>query len=223
MVLFVPRERRRVQTISLTLNPKKKKPFGSWLADSTPGNLELMGDAGMFANATWSFTHTITSEAINLIAGCERVLDGPLYLQSVPLYTHLFLAPAFSVAVSLLLQQPWKTKELFFQTLFSTIAYWVNVFTNRHLFHRQDTVSAAGAAVIGFLGILYQKKFGGTGVTIMIPGVLFMIPVSIGFAPSGRGRHLCFLKGRTLFVWRAHIRCDWAVYWVEDHHRHCWG
>lgn len=47
---------------------------------------------------------------------------------------------------------------------------------------RSDVVSAIGAFVVGILGNLYSRIFGGTAFTSMVTGVLFLVPSGIAAA-----------------------------------------
>lgn len=46
------------------------------------------------------------------------------------------------------------------------------------IFDHSDIVSFIGAFVVGILGNLYSRVFRGTGFVVMVPGVLFLVPVS---------------------------------------------
>lgn len=46
------------------------------------------------------------------------------------------------------------------------------------IFNHSDIVSFIGAFVVGILGNLYSRIFRGTGFVVMVPGVLFLVPVS---------------------------------------------
>lgn len=74
------------------------------------------------------------------------------------------------------------------------------------IFDHSDIVSFIGAFVVGILGNLYSRVFRGTGFVVMVPGVLFLVPVSshhehMMTSPGAHHKSICSLVSRLLVVW----------------------
>ncbi|KAI0045320.1 DUF1212-domain-containing protein [Auriscalpium vulgare] len=139
----------------------------------------------------WSFTNITTMMDLHIIDGCFRPPHFPWYLQPFPFWTEFILVPGFSIILSLTNLQPWRTWDMLVMVLISCAAYAVNKTANHFIFNRSDVVSAIGASVVGLLGSIYSRKFGGTAFTTMVTGVLFLVPSCLsqvgGLTASGNG------------------------------------
>lgn len=60
---------------------------------------------------------------------------------------------------------------------FSCAAYAANRGANRVFSDRPEMVSAVGSVVIGVCGNIWSRLGGGTAFTVMVTGVLFLVPV----------------------------------------------
>lgn len=162
---------------------------GSWLSDNGT-------DTSFLAhNATWSFTHTITSEDITMFKGCVRSYASPIYLQPIrDWWPKLILVPLFAILVSMMLQQRPNRKAMAIQVIISCAAFFGNFAINEYLISSETIVSATGAFIIGLVGTIIQKHFGGTGFTSMLPAILFLVPSGLsssgGLAGDGTGIEL---------------------------------
>lgn len=135
------------------------------------------GGALMFSGPmTYSIALPVYRE--HLVAGCYRPPEFPWYLQSWPWWAQFFVVPLFATVSSLCNLQPWKSVELFVMVLIACVGYIANKVADYLIFERSEVVSAIGAFSIGLLANLYSRVFGGTALTSMITGVLFLVPVS---------------------------------------------
>ncbi|EIW73575.1 hypothetical protein TREMEDRAFT_25709 [Tremella mesenterica DSM 1558] len=124
---------------------------------------------------------------------CVRNPDWPWWRQGMPVYFLFFMVPIFSVLLSLWNMQPLRSKQLPVMCVISCAGYLANTLANHYIFDRSDVVSAIGAFVVGILGNIYSRMFGGTAFTSMVTGVLFLVPSGIsaagGLAMSNNARH----------------------------------
>lgn len=61
--------------------------------------------------------------------------------------------------------------------VFSCAAYAANRGANLVFSNRPEMVSAVGSVVIGVCGNIWSRLGGGTAFTVMVTGVLFLVPV----------------------------------------------
>ncbi|KAJ3802026.1 hypothetical protein GGU11DRAFT_813697 [Lentinula aff. detonsa] len=158
---------------------------GSWVADNSTdnGTLPVIG--------TWTFTHAVPSNQVDIVDGCYRPKHFPWYLQSFPTWTAFLIVPAFSLLSSLANLQPFRSKQLPVMVVISCASYASNKIANHYIFNRSDVVSAIGAFTVGVLGNAYSRKMGGTAFTSMVTGVLFLVPSGLsqagGITANGNG------------------------------------
>ncbi|KAG8692434.1 hypothetical protein FRC08_009782 [Ceratobasidium sp. 394] len=114
--------------------------------------------------------------------GCIRDLNGPWYLQHLPVWTLFILVPLYSIISSLWKLQPLRSKQLPIMVTISCASYAANKAANRFIFNRSDVVSAIGAFVTGILGNVYARIFRGTAFTAMVTAVSFLVPSGIAAA-----------------------------------------
>jgi hypothetical protein len=169
-LIFNVKERQKLGELALALNPISKLA-GTWVADN--------GTQGVLpAEGTWTFTHTVSAESMDIISGCHRPKGAEWYLQSFPLWTSAIIVPIYSILSSLANQQPWRSRELAVMVMISCVSFAANKTANTFIFNRSDVVSAIGALTVGLFGNIYSRRFGGTAFTSMVTGVLFLVPVS---------------------------------------------
>ncbi|KAJ3739513.1 hypothetical protein DFH05DRAFT_1537950 [Lentinula detonsa] len=158
---------------------------GSWVADNSTdnGTLPVIG--------TWTFTHAVPSNQVDIVDGCYRPKHFPWYLQSFPTWTAFLIVPTFSLLSSLANLQPFRSKQLPVMVVISCASYASNKIANHYIFNRSDVVSAIGAFTVGVLGNAYSRKMGGTAFTSMVTGVLFLVPSGLsqagGITANGNG------------------------------------
>ncbi|ORY21980.1 hypothetical protein BCR39DRAFT_552470 [Naematelia encephala] len=148
-------------------------------------------------NGTFTFSNAtrdaVTSSLEQGSIICPRPPDWPWWRQGMPAIYLLLLVPTFSILLSLWNMQPLRSRELPVMVLISCIGFLTNTLANHYIFDRSDVVSAIGAFVIGILGNIYSRVFGGTAFTSMVTGVLFLVPSGIaaagGLAMSGNSDH----------------------------------
>ncbi|KAG6911224.1 hypothetical protein DXG01_003091 [Tephrocybe rancida] len=158
---------------------------GSWMADNGTENNTIP------TTGTWTFTHAVAVDAMDIIDGCYRPQSFPWYLQPFPTWTAYLIVPTFSTLSSLANLQPFKSKQLPVMVVISCASYASNKIANHYIFNRSDVVSAIGAFTVGLLGNIYSRKMGGTAFTSMVTGVLFLVPSGLsqagGITASGNG------------------------------------
>lgn len=147
-----------------------------WAENST-----IMGNNSHFFSTTgptsFTFTNILPIIHHDIVVGCYRPASFPWYLQNFPWWTQFLIVPTFSILSSLSNLQPIDF-DLIVMVLISCASYAANKVANHYIFQRSDVVSAIGAFVVGTLGNVYSRKLGGTAFTVMVTGVLFLVPVS---------------------------------------------
>ena len=112
--------------------------------------------------------------------GCYRGHEWPWYLKSAPWYASIPCIPIFALLLAFWNGQGWHTpedrKQLFFMTLLGCISYAANK-AGETLIH--GTIgNVTGAFVVSLAGSAYEQLFHGFSFAVMVPGVLFLVPVS---------------------------------------------
>ncbi|PCH42830.1 DUF1212-domain-containing protein [Wolfiporia cocos MD-104 SS10] len=144
----------------------------------------FMADAGVSNTLTGSFTYTNSTPVIleHIVEGCYRPPNLPWFVQPFPAWSQFVLVPAFAILLALSNLQPWLTLDFVVMTIISCISYVANKVTNHFIFGHSDIVSSIGAFAVGMLGNLYSRQMGGTAFTVMVPGVLFLVPSGLSQA-----------------------------------------
>ncbi|KAF8505618.1 hypothetical protein F5888DRAFT_1650573, partial [Russula emetica] len=133
-----------------------------------------------------SFTFTNGSTpSMHMQEGCYRPPDSPWYLQPFPFWSQFITVPLFSILSSLSNLQPWRELDLVVMVIISCISFAANKAANHFIFNRSDVVSAIGAFAVGLLGNIYSRMFSGTAFTVMVTGVLFLVPSGLSQAGGG--------------------------------------
>jgi hypothetical protein len=127
-----------------------------------------------------SFTFTNGSTpSMHMHEGCYRPPDHPWYLHPFPFWSQFITVPLFSILSSLSNLQPWRELDLVVMVTISCVSFAANKAANHFIFNRSDVVSAIGAFAVGLLGNIYSRMFSGTAFTVMVTGVLFLVPVRV--------------------------------------------
>ncbi|KAH8106158.1 DUF1212-domain-containing protein [Cristinia sonorae] len=158
-------------------------------------NNTVMGNNTHFfhTNGPTPFTFTTSMPLLHehIVVGCYRPPSFPWYLQPFPWWTQFLIVPTFSILSSLGNLQPLFTLDLIVMIVISCSSYAANKVANHFIFQRSDVVSAIGAFVVGLMGNIYSRKMGGTAFTVMVTGVLFLVPSGLsqagGIAAQGDG------------------------------------
>jgi len=149
---------------------------GNYITDSngpSNGRIPHMG--------SFTFTPSTPFTRQNIVEACYRPPNFPWYLQPYPWWAQFIIVPIFSFISSFNNEQP-ITLDLFVMVLISCISYAANKVANHFIFNRSDVVSAIGAFVVGLLGNIYSRKMRGTAFTVMVTGVLFLVPSGLSEA-----------------------------------------
>ena len=128
---------------------------------------------------SFTFTNGSTPLSTQIQDGCFRPPENPWYLQPFPFWTQFITVPLFSTLSSLSNLQPWHELDLVVMVVISCVSFAANKAANHFIFNRSDIVSAIGAFAVGLLGNIYSRMFGGTAFTVMVTGVLFLVPVCV--------------------------------------------
>lgn len=140
----------------------------------------------------------------HIVVGCFRQPDQPWYLQVFPWWTQFIIVPIFSLLSSLMNLQPIWTSDMLVMIIISCASYTTNKVANHFIPNRSDFVSFIGAFSVGILGNIYSRRMNGTAFTVMVTGVLFLVPVSPQNLP-----HVKDL--RNLAVWLICRRGDYST------------
>ena len=130
-------------------------------------------------NGTFTF-HDLIDPVRNerIVVGCPREPNLAWYLQPFPWWSQFIIVPVFSLLSSLMNLQPLWTWDMLVMIAISCISYTTNKIATRFIPNRSDFVSFIGAFSVGILGNLYSRRMNGTAFTVMVTGVLFLVPVS---------------------------------------------
>jgi hypothetical protein len=132
---------------------------------------------------SFTFTNGSAPLATHMHGGCYRPPESQWYLQPFPFWSQFITVPLFSTLSSLSNLQPWRELDLVVMVVISCVSFAANKAANHFIFNRSDVVSAIGAFAVGLLGNVYSRMFGGTAFTVMVTGVLFLVPVRIAPPP----------------------------------------
>ena len=146
---------------------------GSFVPDNSTAERFASLTTFTFSNATVPYFRPE-----NIIKGCYRHPQFPWYLQPLPWWTQFLTVPLFGICLSLANLQPYRTKEFPVMVIIACVSYVTNKAADHYIFNRSEVVSAVGAFTVGMLGNIYSRKMGGTAFTSVVPGILFLVPVS---------------------------------------------
>lgn len=177
-----PRARERLAALAARLVPQYEI-VGRFAPDN--GTLVHV-NGGRPMNGTFTFYDVDPFTSEHIVTGCFRSPDFPWYLRPFPWWTQLFIVPIFSVLSSLANLQPLLSWDMVVMVVISCAAYTTNKIANSIIHNRSDFVSFSGAFVVGVLGAVWSRKMQGTAFTVMVTGVLFLVPVSIPFLSTIR-------------------------------------
>ncbi|KAI0251248.1 hypothetical protein BJV78DRAFT_476210 [Lactifluus subvellereus] len=128
---------------------------------------------------SFTFADGSAPSPMHMREGCYRPPEFQWYLQPFPFWSQFITVPMFSTLLSLSNLQPWRELDLIVMVVISCISFVANKAANHFIFNRSDVVSAIGAFAVGLLGNVYSRMFGGTAFTVMVTGVLFLVPVRL--------------------------------------------
>lgn len=189
-------------------------------------NSTVMGNNTHFFHldgpTSFTFTNVNPIQHDNIVVGCYRPPSFPWYLKPFPWWTQFIIVPVFSLCSSLGNLQPLFSIDLIVMILISCTSYTANKVANHYIFERSDVVSAIGAFVVGVLGNVYSRKMGGTAFTVMVTGVLFLVPVSFATFPFGSCilTYYFYMTVRPVPSWRHH--CAGRRYRDWERHGGCY-
>ena len=140
------------------------------------GSLTFVNN-GQPLSGTFTFLDVNPFPQEHIFVGCFRTDDLPWYRQPFPWWTQFIIVPIFSICSSLANLQPFWTLDMLVMVVISCVSYAANKVANHYILNRSDIVSSIGAFAVGVLGNFYSRKMGGTAFTVMVTGVLFLVPV----------------------------------------------
>ncbi|KZT12765.1 DUF1212-domain-containing protein [Laetiporus sulphureus 93-53] len=142
-------------------------------------------------NGTFTFSNSSAAISEYIVDGCYRPPSFAWYLQPFPYWTQFLIVPLFSLLSSMANLQPLWSWQMLVMVVISCASYATNKLADHFIFDRSDVVSAIGAFVVGILGNIYSRRFGGTAFTAMVTGVLFLVPSGLsqagGITAQGSG------------------------------------
>jgi hypothetical protein len=137
----------------------------------------------MYNNWSGSFTFQNSSAASSydsrVIDGCYRDPSWEWYAQPLPKWTLFLLVPSFSVLISLNNMQPFISWHFVAMVIISVFSFCANKFANKYAFSHSSIITTVGAFVVGICGNMYSRLVRGSGFTVSVTGVLFLVPVSL--------------------------------------------
>jgi len=117
--------------------------------------------------------------------------DWAWYAQPVPEWTLFILVPTFSVLISLINMAPLISWHFPTMVIISIASFIANKYANKYAFSQSEIVTTVGAFVVGLCGNIYSRIFRGSGFTVSVTGVLFLVPSGLsaagGLADTYRG------------------------------------
>ncbi|KAH9832935.1 DUF1212-domain-containing protein [Rhodofomes roseus] len=131
---------------------------------------------------SFTFTNSSTLTLGDLVNGCYRPASFPWYQQPFPWQTEFILVPAFAILLALANMQPYWTWDFPVMIVIAICSYISNKVASHLIFGHSDIVASVGAFAVGMLGNIYSRIFGGTAFTVMVPGVLFLVPSGLSEA-----------------------------------------
>ncbi|KAH9077334.1 hypothetical protein EDB83DRAFT_2217931 [Lactarius deliciosus] len=178
-LLFDVNTRHRLASLSAALT-RTIVYTGNFVAD----NATLMGQ-DLPPHGSFTFINGTEPSLEHMYEGCYRPPEFQWYLQPFPFWSQFINVPLFAMLLSLTNLQPWREFDMVVMVVISCISYVANKAANHFIFNRSDVVSAIGAFAVGLLGNIYSRTFGGTAFTVMVTGVLFLVPSGLSQADGG--------------------------------------
>jgi uncharacterized membrane protein YjjB (DUF3815 family) len=119
-----------------------------------------------------------------LTGQCMRSDNGPWWATTLPWWSAFILVPLAATVTCLQNEQPFRTRksELAAMVCISCLAFATNHVALSYLQGRRDLVAGVSAFVIGVLGNVYAMWRKGAAYTVMLAGVLFLVPSVFGEA-----------------------------------------
>lgn len=112
--------------------------------------------------------------------GCYRSPHWPWYLQSAPWYASIPCIPIFSLLLAFWNGQDWRStsdkKHLLVMVILGCISYAANMAGETFIHGTVGNIT--GAFAVSLAGSVYERVFHGFAFAAMVPGVLFLVPVS---------------------------------------------
>jgi uncharacterized membrane protein YjjB (DUF3815 family) len=193
------------------VDPTARKGDNS-LDGSTAYTLEgtfsaLNGTSPYTLSGSWTFNNSTRDAAHAALfkgdVACPRDPSWQWWRSTVSPYFLFAFVPIFALLICLSNMTPVKNKQLPVMIAIACAGWVTNNVANRckfkekheasgrtlialtpDIFNHSDVVSFLGSFVVGILGNMYSRVFKGTGFVVMVPGVLFMVPVSLS-TPAG--------------------------------------
>ena len=156
--------------------------------------------------------------------GCYRSPEWPWYLQAAPWYASIPCIPLFALLLAFWNGQNWRSvqdkKQLSIMVLLGCISYAAN--TVGETFIHGTVGNVLGAFAVSLAGSMYERIFHGFAFVVMVPGVLFLVPVGAFLSRLGNILMDIFtFTDRPHSCWRTcpelqqqlHSVCKWAQHW----------
>lgn len=178
-LFFVPSAQNKIATV-VAQTATAVSYTGTYTMDGIMSNNRSLSGAFTFVNST---NADLVKDIVN---GCYRPSSYPWWRQPVAWQAQFVLVPAFATLLALANMQPYWAFDFPIMVVFAICSYLSNKAASRLIFGHSDIVASVGAFVVGILGNGYSRMFGGTAFTVMVPGVLFLVPVSTSICICAR-------------------------------------
>lgn len=113
-------------------------------------------------------------------SGCHRSIHSPWYLRTLPLWAYFLLVPIFTIIAARNMHQNYYDRHFAVMVIICCVAFIgsraAGIFL--HLDGHPDYISALGALLVGLMGNLYARVCKGNAFTVMILGIMILVPVS---------------------------------------------
>ena len=134
---------------------------------------------------------TSNNPAQDIINGCYRNPDWSWYIQPIPWWSLFFCVPLFALFGSMNNQQHYWDWQTLVMIGIACVSFALTRIANVKLglANHPDYVAFIGSFVIGILGNMYSRKWGGTAFNVMLTAVLLLVPDGLA-AAGGIGYYL---------------------------------
>lgn len=169
----------------MRLDPSARRELDKIVSEAANNTVNGFFEAtNSTSNVTFVGSFTFSNETDvtmpNIVQGCYRDESWGWYLQPLPPWVSYLLVPFFVLASAMANQQHWKSRQMLVIMVIACASFSVARLCNTYLGlkNHPDYVALIGSLVASILGNSYARLFGGTAYTVMLSGILLLVPVS---------------------------------------------
>ncbi|PAV16160.1 hypothetical protein PNOK_0778000 [Pyrrhoderma noxium] len=170
--------------VFLRLDPSARRELDKIVSEAANNTVNGFFEAtNSTSNVTFVGSFTFSNETDvtmpNIVQGCYRDESWGWYLQPLPPWVSYLLVPFFVLASAMANQQHWKSRQMLVIMVIACASFSVARLCNTYLGlkNHPDYVALIGSLVASILGNSYARLFGGTAYTVMLSGILLLVPV----------------------------------------------